>query len=1426
MIANQFARCSSPLSACSMTTPNSESVSGPETPAPSGQGSDTAPGHQTVVEPTTPSFSHGNDPPQEGIPNEFGRYRIERELGRGGMGVVYLAHDLQLDRRVAIKIPFFSNSDGKETIERFYREARAMATVQHANLCPIYDVGQFDRWHYLTMAFIDGRPLADLLKGGHCLPAAQAATLLRKIALALQKAHLAGLVHRDLKPGNIMITTDEEPIIMDFGLARRRVAGEVDLTDSRTILGSPAYMAPEQVEARHDEVCPATDVYALGVILYQVVAGQRPFEGSPASVFGQIVSRIPEAPSRHHRSVPPTIDAICLKALQKSPPQRHASAAEFASELDQFLSISDLPLTLVHYKQDDAASQEFFAPQLAGPRATQSDADSASASRPRREAEVRQVTVVVFNYNSDFSDAGSTSSTSHAEQLHDQAKSFARFVAERVSQFGGTVVPGSGQEVLACYGYPIAYEDAAARAVRAALQVRHDLAATKPPGANLPAAGQSWAVVHTGEAVAEDLGGPNIDAISLVGEARSTALRIDAVAEIGAILMSAATQQRVKLLFECKSLGERSMRGVPQPIELFQVIKEAPSCNRIELVDPGNLTPLIGRDTELGVLKDRWEQALEELGQIVLLIGDAGLGKSRLIRELRDYVVKESGDDVAIIELRCSQYHHNTGLFPVVEYLSRLLGLENQPAIERLESVVRYLNVLNLDSAENVSLFCGILNVPADERFPPLALSPQKLKERSEELLLNWLKHLVQARPVLFIVEDLHWVDPTTLELLERHVAQFESGRVLSVLTFRPEFETPWRSKPHQTQIALNRLTKRQIAEMMRKRSGRSDISDAIVNKVVERTDGVPLFIEEFTNLIVESELLDRDAGAEEESTLLLQVIPATLHDLLLARLDRMASNRDVIQLAATIGREFRFELLAATNLLPSHDLHMELDKLIRAEIVFQKGQGSEAAYIFKHALLQDAAYRSMLTKKRQACHQRIAEVLEQRFPDVAATQPALLAHHFTEAAVPDKALSYWLKAGQRSQEQSNNIEAIQQFERGLAIVESMPASSQRDLLELGFKLPLSAVLMGVKGYASAEVEPVQNRCIEICRNLGDPALLFPVLAANWEWLFIRGRFADCFQRCPELVSIAESMRGPGMMAEAYWPSNCTNFYAGNFVLAEKQADIGTKHHHRDASIEFAKITQQNSGPLNLAYHGMVLWLLGYADRAFVRLREAVQLAEELKHVFTLQMTLWKVAQTYDFAAMGEKTIEYSSRCRRIAEEQGFAFWIALGMGCEGIGYKHLGRYKEAIEALQKTLVQLETTGAFIIFPKYRSHLADALWHSGQRDAAQRQLDQAFADQSGGEYCMHAELLRLQGDFAKDRGDLDAAESSYLEAIAVARKQGAKMYELRTTLHLFHLKQSQGDGAAAREQLKIVYDWFTEGFEMPDLKATKLLLES
>ena len=1364
----------------------------------------------TILEPVnaTDSFDVKSLTGLSDIPRQFGRYLIQRELGRGGMGAVYLAQDQQLGRMVALKIPLFRTED-ESGVERFYREARAMATLQHANLCPVFDVGKFEQWHFMTMAFIDGEPLSQYLEKRESLSCRESISLLKTVAMAVHKAHETGIVHRDLKPSNIMLTRELDPIVMDFGLARVSFESEdKELTQSGIILGSPSYMAPEQVEARHHDIGPATDVYALGVTLFQVLTGKKPFDGSKASIFGQIISRLPDAPSKFVESLPQSLDAICLKALSKSPGERHASAAEFASDLSKFASEFGKEETHTHLRHHQARSV-----------AIASEPDVPSSVR---EAELRQVTVAVFNFDPGVATAFDDTSKSNSEILHEQSREFSSIITQTIVEFGGVQVESSGQEVIGCFGFPKAYEDAPQRAVRVGLKLMQYLIDNQGVNSKLPSPDQAWVTIHSGEAVAGEYLGPNGRAVSLVGNARNMVGRLDAVAEPGAIAISSDTYQRVSLFFECESLGERRARGLPHPVELFRVTQEAASRNRVELVDPGNLTPLIGRNTELTILKDRWEQAIDEMGQIVLLIGSAGLGKSRLIREIREHVSSDESENAVVIELRCSQYHQGTGYFPIVEHLSKLLGFEQIHQTERIDAIIQYLQELEIETTDNVPLLCRILNVPTDDRFPPLELSPQKLRERSEQFFRTWLARLSELGPVLLIVEDLHWLDRSTLEFLETYVDEFETGRVLCLMTFRPEFETPWKSKPHQTQIALNRLTKRQVGEMMRERTSRSHIPDSIIKQIIDRTDGIPLFIEEFSVVIVESGLLDCTDEIESDSTLL-DVIPATLNDLLLSRLDRIDANGDVIHIAATIGREFGIQLLSESCELADVDLQRELQKLVKAEILFQKGQGDSAAYIFKHALLQDAAYRSMLTKKRQECHGKIGDVLENSFPEVVQSQPELLAQHFTEAGIVEKAISYWLKAGQRSQEQSSDREAVRQLEKGLDLVMTLSESVERDGLEMGFKLPLSAALMGVSGYAAPEVEPLHNRCIEIARQLGKETL-FTVLVANWPWLFVRCRFDLCDERCPDLIAMAEELNGPGMKAEAHWTQACTSMYAGQFQTAYDHSLIGWENHDPQASSEFTKITQQNVGPLNLSNLGLTECHLGLVDRGIENVFAALDLSIQIKHVFTQVVMEWMVAQIHEFTRIGDKVVEYGTRCCKLSEEQGFAFYIGMGMSIKGAGLKLIGRFEDAIDTLSAGITQLESTGALICRPKYKGHLADALWKAGRKGEAISKLDEAFEDQKTGEYSTHAELLRYRGDFARDEDRLDEAEAFYHDSIAVAQSQRSKLFELRSTLWLCQLWKQQGQTSRIREKLEPLVQGMPEGFQMPDYtEATELL---
>ena len=1341
-----------------------------------------------------------------GIPFHFGRYRIERELGRGGMGVVYLARDQQLERKVALKIPFFSREDDAEAVERFYREARSMAALHHANLCPVFDVGRFEQWHFLTMAFIDGHSLLYQIKAHGVMSVTESLTLLKSVALALQKAHDAGVVHRDLKPANIMLTREREPVIMDFGLARHRKSGEADLTRSGAVLGSPAYMAPEQVEARHDEIGPATDVYALGLILYQMLTNTRPFEGSVASIFGQIVSREPSPPSQIRPELSAIIDAICLKALAKSPSHRHASASEFATDLDRALQqpSGQTSAPQVVATRDVTINTESDSSEIKASK-TMAAASTTGTQRSFREAELRQVTVAVFAFEPDDDDSSEASqSASFSEIQHGRAQEFAKLVGEQVAKFGGVTVSGASEDVVACFGFPNAFEDAAQRAVRAALAVMHELKAQDgdvgrallPVSSNeqgrragvpilqrptLPSAEKARVTIHAGEAVAEFASAGADGAISLVGDARNVAGRLSAVVEPGLIVVSPAAHQRVQLFFQCESLGTQRVRGMSQPVELFKVLKEAASRNRVELVDPGNLTPLVGRDTELTILKDRWEQALDELGQIVLLVGDAGLGKSRLIRELREHVIREDSEGAAVIELRCSQYHQNAPYFPLVEFLSQLLRFEHHSNAERLDIVVRYLSELKMETADNVALFCKMLGIAADSRYPALNLPPAKLKERTEELLLLWLKQLIAVSPVLFIVEDLHWVDPSTVGLVERHVEQFEIDRALTLLTFRPEFEPPWKAKPHTTHIALNRLTKRQIGEMMRKRTKRKEIPDAILQQVIERTDGIPLFIEEFSAMIVESNILDRaDAGVEASS--LLNVIPATLHDLLLARLDRMDANREVIQFAATIGREFTHELLAAVCSLTAADLDAELDKLVKAEILFQKGTGSAASYIFKHALLQDAAYRSMLTKKRQSCHQRIAEVLEAQFAEIASSQPALLAQHFGEAALTDKAIEYWLKAGQRSAAASAVPEAIQQFHRGLDLVRSLPESIHRDELELQYQMPLGGVLVQAKGYGASEPGQVFTHAREICEKLGRRQELGLVLAGMWGWTLVRAEYPEALRLAEAQVRLGDELNDPGLQGEACWAMTCTLFYMGRFAEAAAQARKGIAIHdeHMDCWRPFAAVAGQSAAVCERAYLALSLFCLGELEDAISYSEAAVLLARSTKDPFSLSMALYHGAWLRLWAGRVDELKALSEEGLKLCQDLSFHFYaVTQQFNVAAVPLLSDNATPQQLETFVTTIRTALTAhlgaGSGVFLSKMYWLLADALRRLGRLDDAQVELTNGFnhQDRSGERFC-DAELHRLQSQLHQARGDSGAASSSLTTAINIATAQSAK----------------------------------------------------
>lgn len=1368
----------------------------------------------------TGEFERAND--TDHVPKEFGRYRIEQELGRGGMGAVYLAHDGQLDRKVAIKIPFFRGDDDPHAVERFRREARAMATVQHANLCPVYDVGRFEKWHFLTMAYIEGQSLTERLREG-TLSAAASAILLRAVALAVEKAHQAGIIHRDLKPSNIMLNSEFQPIVMDFGLARRQSAGEVDITKSTAVLGSPSYMAPEQVEAKHDEVGPATDVYAMGVVLYQMVTGRRPFHGSMASILGQVVACDPEPPSNFCSGLPPMIDAICLKALEKQPSDRHASAAEFAEDLSRYLGdAKDLSSTATM----SAARQ----PELAeAPARSASGGKDASSIRRSRDAERRHVTVMICNCDAIATEESLASLD--PEDQRDLFDAFRRLCADLTDRFGGTLVQSTGQELLICYGYPTAYEDAAQRAVRTGLNILDEMellnqrlqAQRKPPLS-------AWAAIHTGMVVAEEssVSESQVDTLSIIGEARTVTSRLEALTEPDQLVISDATHRLVEGFFVCESQGKQRIRGVSKPVELFRVLEEGAARSRVELIDPANLTPLVGRDMELGILKDRWEHAVEGMGQVVLLIGDAGLGKSRLVREIKEHLAEERRDAPPhVIEWRCSAHHEGSSLFPATEFLEHLLGFSrgDSPG-ERLEKLFRHLREFNLHAPEPMAIFASLLSLPPDERCAPVEFSPLRQKERTQELLMEWLREYAAVQPVLFIVEDLHWADPTTLEFLESHVDHGLHDSILTLLSFRSEFRTPWKSYSHMTQVALTRLTRRQIGEMIRRKTGIKNISEQIIAKLADRTDGVPLFVEEFTQMVEESGALDtgKEGG---EITLAFDAIPVTLHDLLAARLDRLDSDPDVAQLGATIGREFSYELLQAAADLAEGELLAELTKLVEAELLFQKGRPPESTYIFKHALIQDAAYNSLLKQKRQQFHKRIAKTLENDFPQTVTTQPELLAHHYTEADELGVAADYWLKAGQHAQQRSANPEAINHLTRGLQVLQTLEASPTRDQLELGYQLTLAPVLMAARGWSAPEVGTAIERAQRLVSRFGTVEDQFFVMWGLWGWRIIRADMLICSKIADGIMQLVErSQEGNGLLSEAHWVVGCTAYYKGDFADGLKLLEKGFELVDADKERGYALKTGQCCSVMCHSHTALALWQLGFPEQALQRAAETVRLGKKLNHPFSYAMALFFSRQVLDFCGRRDQARERIEEEYQVCHEHGFVFFEVHAVWGRADRLLREGKVDEARELLDQGLQMLHAIGGNLSMDHPYRNIAESFLLAGLFDDADQWLNRGFdLVNNHGERGMESEFLRLQGELRLARGDRTSAEASYHRAVEVARQQEAKSWELRAMTSYAGLKQLQGNRREARQRLAPLYEWFQEGHDTSDLARAKSLLD-
>jgi predicted ATPase len=815
-------------------------------------------------------------------------------------------------------------------------------------------------------------------------------------------------------------------------------------------------------------------------------------------------------------------------------------------------------------------------------------------------------------------------------------------------------------------------------------------------------------------------------------------------------------------------------------------------------------------------------------GQVVLLSGEAGIGKSRLVEVLKDAVAHEPH---ALCECRGSPYFQHTWLYPFIELLERTLAFDRRDSPDtKLQKLEGLLRRYHLDLEATVPLFAFPLSLPLPEtRYASLTISPQRQKQQTLAAILAFLLELATQQPLLFILEDLHWTDPTTLELLDLVISHTPAASLFLLLTCRQTFQPSWQHRSYLTEVTVNRLSRHQIERVAAHVAGGKPLPPEVLHQIVEKTDGVPLFVEEITKAVLESGVLqEHDAHYQLTGPVSALAIPTTLHDSLMARLDRLGTTKAVAQYAAVIGRHFSYELLQAVSPLEETMLQHELGKLVEAELLYPRGLPPQATYLFKHALIRDAAYASLLKSTRQQYHQRIAQVLEAQFLVTVDQQPELLAHHYTEAGLIEKAVPYWQQAGQRAIERSAHTEAISHLTKGLELLKTLPETPQRLQREVDMHITLGASLLATKGYAASAVGKMYTYARQLCEQLEDPQRLFPVLRGLWNYYNVRAEYQTAQTLGEQLLALAQHIQDPAMLVAAHRALGATLFYLGAVNTAHTHCTQGmtlyAPQQHRAAAFLYG----DDAGVICHRYAAWALWYLGYPEQGLARNQEAVTLAQQSAHPFSLGFALSGSAVFHQFRLEMQAVQEHAEAAMRLAKEQRFPYWMAFGAMLCGWVLVCQGQTREGIEQMHQSMQAFRATGAELGRPYFLALLAEAYGTVGESAAGLAVLMEALtlADTTG-ERWYESEIYRLKGALLVQQ-NLDnqvEAERCFHQAMVIAQNQQAKSLELRTATSLARFWQQQGKRQEAHDLLVPVYHWFTEGFDTADLKDAKALLD-
>jgi hypothetical protein len=975
---------------------------------------------------------------------------------------------------------------------------------------------------------------------------------------------------------------------------------------------------------------------------------------------------------------------------------------------------------------------------------------------------------------------------------------------------------------LIYFGYPRAHEHDAERAVRAGLAIIDAVGRLDVKSVKLEArVGIATGLVVVGDLIGEG----SAQEQSVVGETPNLAARLQTLAEPDAVVIAAGTRRLVGDLFEYRDLGAVEVKGIDAPVPAWQVLHPSVVASRFEALRTEELSPLVGRDEEIELLLRRWRQAKDGDGQLVLVSGEAGIGKSRLAAALQERL---QGEPHMRLSYSCSPYHRDSVLYPFITQLERAAGFAREDsAATRLDKLQYVLAQADPAPSDTVALLADLLGLPAEERYPSLPEDPKRRRELTLLMLVDQLEGLARRHPVLLLFEDAHWADSTSLELLDRIVQRLWHLPVLLVLTCRPEYEPPWVGRPRVTVLALSRLDGRETVALVDGVARGKRLPAEIIDRIVERTDGIPLFVEELTKSLIEGGLMREEAeGYVLSGPLPPMAIPSSLQASLMARLDRLAPVKEVAQISAAIGREFSYELLAAVARRTDKQLREAIAQLTAAGLVFSRGTAPHASFMFKHALVQDAAYSTMLRSQRQELHARIGKVLEDQFPEIVDSQPEILAHHFTQAGLIDPAIEFWRRAGVRSITQSAHSEAGAHFESALDLLEKLPPSQQRDERDLELTLALAVPLIAVHGFGSLRVEECAQRAKERSDKLRHSFRRFAAQRVAWNSCLMRQSVPKTVTLARELIGLAESDDDVAKLAVAQRALGYSLFVAGEFPEAVERLDRGIALADTLSDREFA-VYGEHPGMVCRIYAGQAKILTGFPETGVRLIEAAIAHARHDKNAHSLAWALAVAAHSFVTQHEPQATIRFASEAIETAREHRLPQWLALGERCKGWAIHQLGDFAAGLNLQKKGVKRWYDTGAMLHATHCEVYLAESFLLEGQAAPGRAHLDGARAHSASyGEEYLAAEIDRVEALLLQyEQAPVEVVEEYLANSSTKARRQGARLLELRAATTLARVLADRNERHKAVDLLAPTYGWFTEGFDTGDLREARALLD-